>query len=78
MHRNINKATLGNQMKSGSNAVGQRKSCGGCGKTIRLRDGLNTVLCTAILEVVDASYETECEHYEERSDNSELSFPVLS
>ena len=61
-------------MKSDSNATDSLKSCGNCGKTIRLREGFDTVLCTAILEVVDASREAGCEHYEERNENSELSF----
>jgi hypothetical protein len=64
-------------MKSVSTAADLRESCGQCGKTIRLRDALNTVLCTVILEVVDASFDDVCIHYEERSENNELSFPIL-
>ncbi len=41
--------------------------CGNCGKTIRLREDMKVVLCTAILERVDADFEEVCEYYEERS-----------
>lgn len=42
-------------------------SCGQCDKTIRMREDTNIVLCTAILEVVEANFSEVCEHYEERS-----------
>lgn len=64
-------------MESDPNTVDPYESCGRCGKTIRMRDGLNTVLCTVILEVVDADYDDVCIHYEERSQRNELSFPML-
>jgi hypothetical protein len=64
-------------MKPVSTTAELRETCGQCSKTIRLRDGFNAVLCTVILEVVDASFDDVCIHYEERSENNELSFPTL-
>jgi hypothetical protein len=64
-------------MKSGSITAGLRESCGRCGKTVRMRDDLNTVLCTVALEVVDADFDDVCIHYEERSENGESSFSTL-
>ncbi|MFZ2162759.1 MAG: hypothetical protein WAW02_11125 [Sideroxyarcus sp.] len=61
-------------MKPDSNSASSHKSCGRCGKTIRMREGLNTLLCTAILGEVDAGFEDVCEHYVERDENAELSF----
>jgi hypothetical protein len=43
------------------------RSCGKCAYTIRVRDNLNDVLCTAILGMVDANFEDVCEHYIDRS-----------
>jgi hypothetical protein len=37
-----------------------------------MRDGLNALLCTAILGVVDAKFDCVCELYEERGDSAEL------
>ena len=53
-----------------SNAVVAPKSCGRCGKTIRLREETEVVVCTAILDVVKADFNEVCEHYEERAENS--------
>ena len=61
-------------MKSGSNTALPPRCCGKCGKTIRLRGDANVVLCTAILDVVDAGIEDVCEHYEERNEASGQSF----
>ena len=49
-----------------TNTVTLSKCCGSCGKTIRMREVTEVVLCTAILDVVDAGFEEVCEHYEER------------
>jgi hypothetical protein len=42
------------------------RSCGNCGRTIRMRDDSENVLCTDILGVVGARLEDVCENYEER------------
>jgi hypothetical protein len=76
-HLNITNTVVRKKMKSDSNATDSLKSCGSCGKTIRLREGFDTVLCTAILEVVEASHEAECEHYVERSEMNEFSYSIL-
>jgi hypothetical protein len=36
-----------------------------------MREDTKVVLCTAILDVVDADFEEVCEHYEERSPYSD-------
>jgi hypothetical protein len=36
-----------------------------CGNTIKMRESADTVLCTLMLEVVDARLEDVCEHYVE-------------
>lgn len=53
-------------MKAGSSRDALPKSCGKCGKTIRMRDDTINVLCTDVLGVVDAGFEDVCEHYVER------------
>ena len=65
-------------MKFNSKSSAPYEACGKCGKTIRMRDGLNTVLCTVLLDVVDAGFDDVCIHYEERRENSELSFSMQS
>jgi hypothetical protein len=57
------------KMNSGSDIPAPSQSCGRCGKTIRMREGANTVLCTTALELVDADFEGACEYYEERIEN---------
>ena len=66
MGRNINNAVVRKRIRSDSSTVDLHKSCGRCDKSIRMRDGLNALLCTAILGVVDANSDCVCEHYEER------------
>jgi hypothetical protein len=39
-----------------------------------MRDGLNALLCTATLGVIDANFDDVCIHYEERGEIAELSF----
>jgi hypothetical protein len=34
-----------------------------------MREDMSTVLCTAILKVVDAGFEEICEHYVDRAEN---------
>jgi hypothetical protein len=63
---------IGRRLKLGSNNTSALRSCGNCGKTIRMREYKNTVLCTAILEMVDSDFEDVCEHYEERPEASDL------
>ncbi len=53
-------------MNLDTNAATPSRCCGSCGKTIRMREDTKVVLCTAILDVVDAGFEEVCEHYEER------------
>ena len=72
MGRNINNAVVRKRIGSDSTTVDLHKSCGRCVKSIRMRDGLNALLCTAILGVVDAKFDCLCEHYEERGDSAEL------
>jgi hypothetical protein len=60
-------------MKFDSNAVAIPKSCGKCGKMIRMRDDPDTLLCTAMLGVVDASLDV-CEDFEERGESADLLF----
>lgn len=55
-------------MKSGDNPATLPASCGRCGKTIRMREDSDAVLCTAILDLVDASYEDVCVYYVERDE----------
>jgi len=57
------------KMNSGSDTPAPSRSCGRCGKTIRMREGANTVVCTAVLELVEADFEGACEYYEERIEN---------
>jgi len=64
-------------MKSDLITADPYESCGRCGKTIRMRDGHNTVLCTVVLEVVEADFDDVCIHYEERNENNGLSFPMF-
>ena len=59
----------GANLKSGSDITIPQRSCGMCSKTIKLRESADTVLCTLILEVVDAGFEGVCEHYVESSKN---------
>ncbi len=47
--------------------------CGMCRKKIRMRDEINLVLCTAILDVVAVDKEV-CEKYEENTDQTEESY----
>jgi hypothetical protein len=61
----------GEKLKSDSNTIELPKSCGKCGQTIKMRDSANTVLCTAILEVVEVGFEDVCEHYVESDENPE-------
>jgi hypothetical protein len=74
MDRNINRAAVRNKPKSDSSAANVPKSCGKCSKTIRMRDGLYTLLCTATLGVVDANLKDVCIYYEERGESAELLF----
>jgi hypothetical protein len=74
MDRNIKRAAVSYRPKSDSNAADLRQSCGRCSKTIRMRDGLNALLCTATLGVIDAGFEDVCIHYEERGKRAELLF----
>jgi hypothetical protein len=74
MSTNINKAVARIRLKSHSNAVDLQKTCGRCSKTIRMRDGLNALICTATLGVIDANFDDVCIHYEERGEIAELSF----
>ncbi len=48
------------------------RCCGNCGKTIRLRGETRTVLCTAVLDVVDADFEDVCVYYVERPASHEM------
>jgi hypothetical protein len=74
MRRNIKNAVSSKGMKSYATAVVSQKSCGRCGKAIRMREGLNALLCTAKLGVVDANFEDMCEDYEERGESAGLLF----
>ena len=69
---NINNAFVRKRIRSDSTAVDLHKSCGRCVKSIRMRDGHNALLCTAILGVVDTNFDCVCEHYEERGDSAEF------
>jgi len=55
------------ELKSGSNTAIPRRSCGKCGKTIKLREQADSVLCTVTLELVDPAYVDVCVHYEDRN-----------
>lgn len=57
----------GANLKSGSDITIPHRYCGMCSKTIKLRESVVTVLCTLMLEVVDAGFEGVCEHYVESS-----------
>jgi hypothetical protein len=37
-----------------------------------MRDGLNALLCTATLGVIDADFDDVCIHYEERGEIAKL------
>jgi hypothetical protein len=56
------------KLESGSDGVNPSLSCGRCNKTIRMRGERNFVLCTDILEIVDAGFEDVCECFEERTE----------
>ena len=61
-------------MELDTNSVTSFRCCGSCGKTIRMRGETEVVLCTAILDVVEAGFEEVCEHYEERVKNPDQPF----
>ena len=56
-------------MNSDANNAMSSKCCGSCSKTIRMREETKVVLCTAILDVVEADFAEVCEHYEERPES---------
>ncbi len=60
-------------MNSVSNTAVSSGCCGMCSKKIRMRDEMNLVLCTAILDVVAVDKEV-CEHYEELAEDAEESY----
>ena len=60
------KNSSGSKFKSRVSDDALIKSCGNCGRTIRMRDDSENVLCTDILGVVGVRLEDICENYEER------------
>lgn len=60
-------------MDSSPNTAVASDSCGTCRKKIRMRDYMNLVLCTAILDVVPLDQQV-CEHYEESAAQAEELF----
>lgn len=60
-------------MNSVSNTATPSGCCGMCRKKIRMRDEMNLVLCTAILDVVAVDKEV-CEQYEECAKDAEESY----
>ncbi len=56
-------------METAVNPALPPRCCGKCNKTFRMRDASGSVLCTAILEVVEACFADVCEHYVERRES---------
>ena len=58
-------------MRNGDKPADLPATCGRCGKTIRMREDPDGLLCTAILDKVDPNFEDVCVYYVERSESSD-------
>ncbi len=60
-------------MDADSNDAGTPGCCGMCRKKIRMRDEVNLVLCTSLLDVVSVDRES-CEKFEKSSEDAEKTY----
>lgn len=58
-------------MKNGKKPADLPATCGRCGKTIRMREDPDALLCTAILDKVDPNFEDVCVYYVARNEFSD-------